>query len=71
MTITSKLLSEIELLPKEYEQEVFDFISFLRSKVSFESGVPGKTEITIEDAFGILRGMNIDSNIERDEKDRI
>jgi hypothetical protein len=71
MTVTAQLLSEIELLPKEYEQEVFDFVSFLRNKSSFVSSVPSKRGISIESAYGILKGTGIDSNIERDEEDRI
>jgi hypothetical protein len=71
MTVTAQLLSEIELLPKEYEQEVFDFVSFLRNKSSLASSVPNKRGISIESAYGILRGTGIDSNIERDEEDRV
>jgi hypothetical protein len=71
MTVTAQLLSEIELLPKEYEQEVFDFVSFLRNKPSFASSTSSKRGISIESAYGILKGTGIDSNIERDEEDRI
>jgi hypothetical protein len=67
MTVTSQLLSEIESLPAEYEQDVVNFISSLRDRPTFS----GKRGVSVEGAYGILRGMGIDSNIERDEGDRI
>jgi len=72
MTASQLLLSEIELLPQEYEQQVLDFVSFLRSKKRSEGGAFAKeSTATIENSYGILKGMGIDSNIERDEEDRI
>jgi hypothetical protein len=72
MTVSPRLLSEMELLPKEYEQEIFDFVSFLRNKTYPEtSAFTNKNDISIENAYGILKGTGIGSEIERDEEDRM
>jgi|GEM_PF-3086730 len=72
MTVSQILLSEIELLPQECEQQVFDFVSFLRNKFGSNAGVLTKSNnISIENAYGILKGTGIDSNIERDAEDRV
>jgi hypothetical protein len=70
MNISPQLLSEIEQLPREYEQVIFNFVSFLKTQKHPETtAVPIKNdEITIESAYGILKGMGIDANIERDEE---
>ncbi|MCL2845700.1 MAG: DUF2281 domain-containing protein [Chitinivibrionia bacterium] len=71
MTVSAKLLSEIELLPREYEQEVLNYVSFLRTKPRLAKNVfVNKESISIEDAYGILKGTGIDSNFVRDEEDR-
>ncbi|MDR2971832.1 MAG: hypothetical protein LBU83_07900 [Bacteroidales bacterium] len=68
MKISSQLLSEIEQLPGEYEQEVFNFVSFLTWKLK-QSGADAQTEKKevnpIKSVFSTLKGMEIDSNIER------
>ena len=61
---TATLIKEIETLPEKFHAEALDFIAFLKGKDK-----PGKKIATIEDAYGIFKGINTD--FEREEEDRI
>ena len=61
---TAALINEIETLPEESFAEAFDFIVFLKSKAK-----PRKSNISMEDAYGIFKGIN--TRFEREEEDRV
>jgi hypothetical protein len=65
MTTATMLMKEIETLPEESMAEALDFIVFLKKRRSIKQ----TKKISIEDAYGIFKG--IDTHFERDEEDRI
>ena len=65
MTTTAMLIKEIETLPQEYIEEVLDFAIFLKKR----KGTAQTKRISIEDAYGIFKGIN--THFEREEEDRI
>ena len=66
MTAAAMLIKEIETLPEESVAEVLDFTIFLKRRKNLEKLV---TRISIEDAYGIFKGIN--THFEREEEDRI
>ena len=65
MSATAMLMKEIETLPLEYVEEVLNFTLFLKKRKNIEK----VNKISIEDAYGIFKGIN--TNCEREEDDRI
>ena len=66
MTTAAMLKREIERLPEESMAEALDFVRFLRNKPIRASN---PSNISIEDAYGIFKG--IDTHFEREEDDRV
>ncbi|MDR1829788.1 MAG: DUF2281 domain-containing protein [Candidatus Fibromonas sp.] len=66
MTAAAMLIKEIETLPEESVAEVLDFTIFLKRRKNLEKPV---TRISIENAYGIFKGIN--THFEREEEDRI
>jgi len=68
MSTATTLIKEIETLPEESMAAALDFILSLKNKPSYIEH-PTLGRITIEDAYGIFKG--IDTHFERDEDDRV
>jgi len=64
MVTAVTLMKEIETLSEESVAVAFDFVVFLKSREK-----PRKDKISIEDAYGIFKG--IDTSFEREEEDRV
>ncbi len=69
MNVTERIANEVETLPPEAQQEVLDFVGFLRARlVTKESRVPDIqwSEFSIANA---LRGMEQEAGPEYDDAD--
>ena len=65
MTAATMLMKEIESLPEEDVAGALDFVLFLRTKRA--NNMPKKPKV--KSMFGAFPGIN--TNIERDEEDRV
>ncbi|NUM52875.1 MAG: DUF2281 domain-containing protein [Candidatus Hydrogenedentes bacterium] len=61
MKSVEQIQQQLSELPLEKQNEVLDFISFLRHQATTEQLVPGKRTLHQHPAFGSWRGRNIDS----------
>ena len=60
MTILERIQQEVNSLPPDKQNEVLDFVAFLRQQVSPKRQTR-KTSLRSHAAFGLWRGRNIDA----------
>lgn len=61
MTLLEQIQDQLRRLPPEKQREVYDFVEFLRHRLTHASSTPKTRSLRDHPAFGLWRGRNIDA----------